>query len=88
MARTTAPSGAHSKSMAKPQMLERVSAESDSKLARALGSVDANTRKKGLQALSQWLSTRRDVSRKDMLKLWKGLFYAFWHSDKSPVQVR
>ena len=23
-----------------------------------------------------------------MRKIWKGLFYAFWHSDKAPVQAR
>lgn len=28
------------------------------------------------------------VSKADMIKIWKGLFYAFWHSDLAPVQVR
>lgn len=68
-------------------VLEPVSAERDSKFARALGSVDAQTRSKGLQALKLWLSKKEDINRLDLLKLWKGLFYAFWHSDKSPAQV-
>jgi ribosomal RNA-processing protein 1 len=27
------------------------------------------------------------VSELDMLKLWKGIYFCFWHSDKEPVQV-
>jgi len=28
------------------------------------------------------------VTRDDMRKLWKGMFYSYWHSDLAPVQVR
>ena len=69
-------------------LLEPLSDEGNSSFARALGSVDYRTREQGLQALTVFLSTRRDMPRPDMLKLWKGLFYCFWHSDKEPVQVR
>ena len=58
-----------------------------SKFARALGSVDYQTREKGVEALSLFLQHRRDIGELDMLKLWKGLFFCFWHSDKAPVQV-
>ncbi|KAK9863935.1 hypothetical protein WJX84_009101 [Apatococcus fuscideae] len=58
----------------------------DSKFARALGSVDVQTRNQGLQALATWLSRREAVSEAEMSKIWKGLFYCFWHSDKQPVQ--
>ncbi|KAK9825507.1 hypothetical protein WJX74_002347 [Apatococcus lobatus] len=61
-------------------------AAGDSKFARALGSVDAQTRNQGLTALAAWLSRRESVSEQEMTKIWKGLFYCFWHSDKQPVQ--
>lgn len=48
---------------------------------------DGLTRERGLQALAKWLSSRENVNDMDMQKIWKGLFYAFWHSDKAPVQV-
>lgn len=60
----------------------------NSKFARALGSVDYQTREKGLQALTRFLTRSTSLSRHDMMKIWKGLFYCFWHSDKSPVQVQ
>lgn len=60
----------------------------DSKFARALGSVDYSTRERGLQALTQWLSKRPDLTETDLIKIWKGIFYCFWHSDLQPVQVR
>lgn len=62
-------------------------AEGNSKFARALGSVDYHTREKGLAALTRWLTRREHVAEADMRKIWKGLFYCFWHSDKAPVQV-
>jgi ribosomal RNA-processing protein 1 len=69
-------------------LLEAVDASNgDSKFARALGSVDHTTRERGLQAMTIWLSKKPDLGEKDVLKLWKGIFYCFWHSDKEPVQV-
>ncbi len=66
---------------------EDASSAGDSKFARALGSVDAQTRNQGLQALAAWLGHREQVPEQEMSKIWKGLFFCFWHSDKQPVQV-
>ncbi len=70
--------------------LEPVSAEGEGggncKFARALGSVDWHTREQGLQALTIWL-TRTTPSEADLTKIWKALFFCFWHSDKAHVQV-
>lgn len=61
----------------------------DTRFARALASPDPSTRARALDALTAWLAARPagGVPRDDMLKLWAGLFYAFWHSDLGPVQV-
>lgn len=70
------------------RLLEKVSDSAvGGGLARALGSTDFHTRERGLQALTLWLSGHANVTEKDMLRLWKALFYCFWHSDKGPVQV-
>ena len=59
-----------------------------SKLVRALGSPDFHTRAKAVGGLTRFLQKRAgQLSEKNMMKIWKGLFYAFWHSDKTPVQV-
>lgn len=58
-----------------------------SKFARALGSTDFHTREQGLQALSRLLTHKQLIPEVDMLKLWKGIYFCFWHSDKEPVQV-
>lgn len=60
----------------------------NTKLARALGSNDYHTREKAVAAMTRFLQRKTGLREKDMLKIWKGLFYAFWHSDKEPVQVR
>jgi hypothetical protein len=61
----------------------------NSKFARALGSVDYQTRERGVQALTRFLQRKQtsELKESDMLKLWKGLYFCFWHSDKVPVQV-
>jgi hypothetical protein len=59
---------------------------SDCNLARALGSVDWHTREQGLQALTIWL-TRNKLVEKDLTRIWKALYFCFWHADKSHVQV-
>jgi hypothetical protein len=80
----------------RPNMKQRLSLEpgladdtskGNTKLARALGSPDYHTREKGVRALTRFLLRKSSLSEKDMMKIWKGLFYAFWHSDKAPVQV-
>ncbi|KAI3435489.1 hypothetical protein D9Q98_001555 [Chlorella vulgaris] len=72
------------------RVIETVSAQptlEESKFTRALGSSDFHTREAGLAALRSWLTRKRDVDELDLLKLWKGIFYCFWHSDKADVQL-
>lgn len=59
----------------------------NSAFARALGSPDYQTREKGVAALTRFLLRKTELSESDTMKIWKGLFYCFWHSDKAPVQV-
>ena len=69
------------------------SRDGESAFCRALASGDPSTRLRALDALVAWLvakgnSAANSVSRDDMRKLWKGMFYSYWHSDLAPVQVR
>jgi ribosomal RNA-processing protein 1 len=73
------------------RLLEKVRDEGqggEGGLTRALASVHPQTRERGLQALTVWLSRRKEVTMHDLLRLWKALFYCYWHSDLAPVQVR
>ena len=45
-------------------------------------------RDKAVAALVRWLSKHSKVTDGDMMKIWKGLFYCMFHSDKLQVQVR
>ncbi|KAI0318993.1 ribosomal RNA processing protein [Amylostereum chailletii] len=49
---------------------------------------DKRTRDKAIKSLSTFLSNsdHAEISQKDMSKLWKGIFYCFWMSDKPLVQ--
>merc|ERR1712166_296863 len=47
---------------------------------------DKKVRDKTVKVLRAWLSKQPEMSELDTLKLWKGLFYCFWMSDKRPVQ--
>ena len=58
-----------------------------SAFARALASGGQKQRDAALAALSRWLASRSEVDETEMLKLWKGLFYAMWHADKPAVQA-
>lgn len=59
-----------------------------SALIRALASPDNSTRKKGLDLLTSWLESHKDISEHDVARLWKALYFCFWHSDLITVQVR
>ena len=59
-----------------------------SAFARALASGGQKQRDAALAALSRWLASRSEVDETEILKLWKGLFYAMWHADKPVVQAR
>lgn len=68
-------------------LLEVVAEDGSCSFAKALGSVDFHTRERGLQALTTFLRNSQKLTPLAMRKLWKGLFYCFWHSDKAPTQV-
>lgn len=61
--------------------------DGNSKFAKALANNDVKVRDRALLALTKWLAAREEVSELDLLKLWKGMFFAMWHADKMPVQV-
>ncbi|CAG8030675.1 unnamed protein product [Penicillium olsonii] len=53
---------------------------------RELGSSDRKVRDKALDSLTQFVRSRNDLTLVDLLKLWKGLFYCFYHSDRPLTQ--
>ncbi|TRM66087.1 Nop52-domain-containing protein [Schizophyllum amplum] len=57
-------------------------------LAKYLASTEKKTRDKAVKNLSAFLSdpSRDALPKSEMDKLWKGLFYCFWMSDKPLVQ--
>ncbi|KAG5673854.1 hypothetical protein PVAND_003865 [Polypedilum vanderplanki] len=60
------------------------------KFAKLLASNDPKVRKNVLKNLKKWLKTRSESSYQfsdnDFLRLWKGLYYCMWMSDKPLVQ--
>ncbi|KAL4252472.1 RRP1 family protein [Abortiporus biennis] len=64
-------------------------AETDSPpLGKYLASSDKKTRDKAVKSLAAFLSdpSRDELPKLEMAKLWKGIFYCFWMSDKPLVQ--
>nr|CAD1826034.1 unnamed protein product [Ananas comosus var. bracteatus] len=63
-------------------------------IARRLASSSPSARLRAVRALSSFLSSSAAaaddaaaaVSDADLFKIWKGLFYCFWHADKPPAQ--
>ncbi|PPQ99546.1 hypothetical protein CVT24_005334 [Panaeolus cyanescens] len=56
-------------------------------LGKYLASTEKKTRDKAIKSLAGFFSEGQDVlSKSDMDKLWKGIFYCFWMSDKPLVQ--
>ncbi|KAJ3309214.1 hypothetical protein HDU76_003686, partial [Blyttiomyces sp. JEL0837] len=54
---------------------------------KRLAHTDKKVRDQAVTALIDWLKTRtQSLSDLELLKLWKGLFYAFWMSDKPRIQ--
>ena len=49
---------------------------------KALASNDGKSRQKSLAALRIYLSQDKEFTVFEMLKLWKGIFYCFWMTDK------
>ncbi|KAJ1910198.1 hypothetical protein IWQ60_010781 [Tieghemiomyces parasiticus] len=53
---------------------------------KRLGSNEKEVRDKATDALLNWLRGAQDVSEPEMDKLWEGLFFSVWMSDKPLVQ--
>ncbi|KAJ3415924.1 Ribosomal RNA processing protein 1 B [Chytridiales sp. JEL 0842] len=51
-----------------------------------LANSDRKVRDQAVASLVQWLQSKSDITDLEMLKLWKGLFYCFWMSDKWVIQ--
>ncbi|KAL3535386.1 hypothetical protein ACH5RR_003847 [Cinchona calisaya] len=67
--------------------LAALSALSGPSLIKQLASCNASIRSHSLKLIQSWLSeSRARLSEDDMKRLWKGLFYCLWHSDKAPAQ--
>ncbi|CAN4114673.1 unnamed protein product [Withania somnifera] len=58
-----------------------------SSLIKHLASSKASIRSKAFTHVQKWLLTQTQIPDDDMKKLWKGLFYCLWHSDKAPAQA-
>ncbi|KAL2464299.1 hypothetical protein Fot_52317 [Forsythia ovata] len=57
-------------------------------LIKHLASCNTTVRSQSLKLLQSWLtSQKQEIPEADIKKLWKGLFYCFWHSDKAPNQL-
>lgn len=54
--------------------------------AKKLADNDKAVREKTVTILEAFLSKQSQSSELELLKLWKGLFYCMWMSDKRPVQ--
>ncbi|KAF2804830.1 nucleolar protein-like protein NOP52 variant [Mytilinidion resinicola] len=55
---------------------------------KQFASSDKRIRDKALDSLRTFLSGRSGIEEIELLKLWKGLFYCMWMSDKPLVQQR
>eukprot|EP00940_MAST-03C_sp_MAST-3C-sp2_P002422 g2422.t1 len=55
-------------------------------LAKALAGTEKRVRDKAVRNLRRWLSYRKGISRLNLMRVWKALFYCMWMSDKVPIQ--
>ncbi|EWC43994.1 hypothetical protein DRE_01346 [Drechslerella stenobrocha 248] len=55
---------------------------------KQLAANDRPTRDKAVESLKTYLSSSRTFTPSDFLKLWKGLFYCMWLSDRPRTQQR
>ncbi|RMJ25192.1 hypothetical protein PHISP_03947 [Aspergillus sp. HF37] len=53
---------------------------------RELASSDRKTRDKAVDSLTGFLRAKTDLTLLDLLRLWKGLFFCFYHSDRPLTQ--
>ncbi|KAF9978991.1 hypothetical protein BGZ73_007878 [Actinomortierella ambigua] len=60
--------------------------ESSSPFGKRLASSDKKTRDKAVKALKTWISHKKSFTDLEVMKLWKGLFFCVWMSDKPVIQ--
>ncbi|KAF2145713.1 uncharacterized protein K452DRAFT_243988 [Aplosporella prunicola CBS 121167] len=58
----------------------------NSPFIRQLAANDKRIRDKALDSLKTYLGGRTGLDELELLKLWKGLFFCMWHSDKPRTQ--
>lgn len=69
--------------------LASLAASSGPSLIRHLASVNASVRYESLKLIQSWLlSEQKQIPDAEMNRIWKGLFYCVWHSDKAPAQAQ
>ncbi|KAG0466995.1 hypothetical protein HPP92_018575 [Vanilla planifolia] len=63
-------------------------------IAKRLASCNQSSRHRAVRLLCSWLpnlpgdsTSAEGVTDAELLKIWKGLFFCVWHSDKLPAQV-
>ncbi|KAJ3052732.1 ribosomal RNA-processing protein 1 [Rhizophlyctis rosea] len=59
----------------------------DFTFGKRLAHTEKKVRDQAVRALTQWLTSKDDITDLEMMKLWKALFYCFWMSDKQPIQL-
>ncbi|RPD82217.1 Nop52-domain-containing protein [Lentinus tigrinus ALCF2SS1-7] len=69
-------------------MASETASTSGPPMGKYLASTDKKTRDKAIKNLAAFLSdsSREPLPKSEMTKLWKGVFYCFWMSDKPLVQ--
>ncbi|KAF6161848.1 hypothetical protein GIB67_012290 [Kingdonia uniflora] len=55
---------------------------------KQLASCNKTTRDRATRHFQSWLPSQTQLSDDLMKKIWKGLFYCVWHSDKQQVQMQ
>eukprot|EP00123_Amoebidium_parasiticum_P009505 comp19517_c0_seq1/m.22812 comp19517_c0_seq1/g.22812 ORF comp19517_c0_seq1/g.22812 comp19517_c0_seq1/m.22812 type:complete len:686 (-) comp19517_c0_seq1:114-2171(-) len=65
---------------------EQLQQQKEITFGKKLAHADKATRDKGVKKLKAWLGRQANLSDLDNRKIWKGLFYCMWMSDKPLVQ--
>lgn len=58
-----------------------------SSFAKKLADSDKKTRDKTFVAVAKWLGARETITALEAKKLWRGLFYSYWHADGRATQL-
>ncbi|XP_023940735.2 ribosomal RNA processing protein 1 homolog [Bicyclus anynana] len=78
------------KTIAKPKKEKVLLVAQEFKFARLLSGNEKKTRDRVLKTLKKWLTNcfekKYEFKEDDFIRVWKGLFYAVWMSDKPLVQ--